>query len=1259
MRWRRLLHVIGTLLLLAAVLPAALWFWSGTSSSLATSLRVATALLPAGQTLAWQDVQGSLREGGRLGHLRWQQGGLHIEAQQVEVAWSWRALRSGPWQVTQLRVARLLIDDQRPPSPPSAPASLVLPLQLELPFQVGTLDWRGPPALQASGLAGHYRFDGTQHSVRLDGVQIAAGRYRGQASVLARAPMTLDARLAGDLSAPVPGGHPPLPVQARATLMGNLSGHQPLLELQLALQPQEPAQALRAEASARLRPWQAQPIEQASADWRALDLALFWPGAPRTALSGSARVTPQGAGWHASVEARNTLPGPWDQQRLPLRRLNASLDHLDPQWTVRALQAEGAGGQLEAEGRVLPAAGPGQHPTWQGSARLRGIDPAALHRALPAAALDGELTARQATPGASPGTTGPIAFEAQLRAAGRTPPAGLPLQRASVRGRWQGDTLTLDTLQLQGADAQLQAQLTHQLASRATSGQLALTLPGARLDAQGHLAARDGQGRFELRVTQADAAWRWLARWPGLSAALGPAAPRGSASWTGQWRGGWQPQGQALTVQSTLDAPRLDWQPANAPATPAWQLRDLHAELAGRLGDLSFTLQGRAQQGTRQYALQTQARGGRGPEGAWQGQLDRAQLTLQDGQRPDPWTAQLAAGLPWRWETRPARQALSVAAGQLQLTGPAPGQATVSWQPLRWQQQGQGSAARQSWQTRGQLQGLPLGWLEQLGGATLAELGLRGDLVFGGDWDLTLADTLRARATLARTGGDLALQHESAPAGGLSAGVREARLTLSAEGEQLSARLRWDSERAGQLEADLATRLRRDAGGWQWPADAPLAGTLRAQLPRVGAWSVLAPPGWRIQGTLAAQASLTGTRAAPQWRGTLQADELSVRSVVDGIEFSQGRLRAGLQGQRLQIDELSLRGAGEQGGALTAQGFVEWLPAGASRLRMALDAQAQALRVSARADRRLVVSGQVQARLEQARLSLRGALKADQALFILPDDTAPSLGRDVVVRSARTAAPTGAPRVAPGGGVRVVPDVALTLDLGPDFRLRGRGLSTRLAGTLELRSTSPAALAPRLNGELRTVRGSYQAYGQQLDIEEGVLRFNGPYDNPALDVLAIRPNLSVRVGVRITGTAQAPRVRLYADPELPEAEKLAWLVLGRGAASGGGEAAVLQQAALALLGGQGKGLSGGLAQALGLDELTVGRAATSADGTTTGAAVTLGKRLSRNFYLAYERSLAGTLGTFYIFYDLSRRFTVRAQTGEQSAVDLIFTLRYD
>ena len=86
---------------------------------------------------------------------------------------------------------------------------------------------------------------------------------------------------------------------------------------------------------------------------------------------------------------------------------------------------------------------------------------------------------------------------------------------------------------------------------------------------------------------------------------------------------------------------------------------------------------------------------------------------------------------------------------------------------------------------------------------------------------------------------------------------------------------------------------------------------------------------------------------------------------------------------------------------------------------------------------------------------------------------------------------------------------------------------------------------------------------------------------------------------------------------------------------------------------------GGLAGALGLDELSVRGESLNADGSTRAAAVTLGKRISNELYLSYETGLAGAMGTVSVFYDLSRRFTLRARAGEENAVDLIFTLHYD
>ena len=607
---------------------------------------------------------------------------------------------------------------------------------------------------------------------------------------------------------------------------------------------------------------------------------------------------------------------------------------------------------------------------------------------------------------------------------------------------------------------------------------------------------------------------------------------------------------------------------------------------------------------------------------------------------------------------------LGLGRGSLRLAGPVPGQARIAWEPASWRRDGAAHTLRSS----GRIDDLPLGWADLLlagSGSSLANLDLAGNLVFGGSWNVQ-ADRgpLRVQAVLERRSGDIAVLGVESTTGRIPAGVREARLAVAAEGEQLRATLDWASENAGEISAELATRLDRSGGAWAWPDSAPLSGRLQARLPRVGAWSLLAPPGWRMRGTLQADARIGGTRADPQWNGSLRADDLALRSAVEGIELTDGRLRAQLEGRRLALTEFSLRGAPVAGGAptsggrLQASGSAEWVPG--SGIRSDVQLQAQALRVSVRTDRRLTVSGDLRAQTEGQALAVRGTLRADQALFVLPDESAPTLGSDVVVTSgARRAEGAGAAARAAGASgtpstARPV-DLAVAFDLGDDFRVQGRGLDTRLAGTLNLASGARAGQPMRVTGELRTVRGSYRAYGQALNIEQGVLRFAGAYDNPALDVLAIRPYLSQRVGVQITGSALAPRIRLYAEPELPDSEKLAWLVLGRSAASGGAESALLQQAALALLGGNNKGLSGGLAQALGLDELSF-RGATDNAG---GAAVTFGKRLARNFYVSYERSLAGTMGTFFVFYELTRRLTLRAQTGEQSAVDLIFTVPYD
>src|SRR5262249_54425034 len=156
---------------------------------------------------------------------------------------------------------------------------------------------------------------------------------------------------------------------------------------------------------------------------------------------------------------------------------------------------------------------------------------------------------------------------------------------------------------------------------------------------------------------------------------------------------------------------------------------------------------------------------------------------------------------------------------------------------------------------------------------------------------------------------------------------------------------------AGHAEGQVRSRLARDAqGGWSWPAEAPLGGRVQAHLPRIGVWSVLAPPGWRLRGALTADIQVAGTRAAPALSGPVLADDLALRSVVDGIEFRNGRMRAQLAGQRVILNEFLLHGSagsGGDGGTLLAQGEGHWTAQG---VVVDVEAQLSQLRASIRAD---------------------------------------------------------------------------------------------------------------------------------------------------------------------------------------------------------------------------------------------------------------------------------------------------------------------
>ena len=136
----------------------------------------------------------------------------------------------------------------------------------------------------------------------------------------------------------------------------------------------------------------------------------------------------------------------------------------------------------------------------------------------------------------------------------------------------------------------------------------------------------------------------------------------------------------------------------------------------------------------------------------------------------------------------------------------------------------------------------------------------------------------------------------------------------------------------------------------------------------------------------------------------------------------------------------------------------------------------------------------------------------------------------------------------------------LGLALGDDARLSAMGMQAQLAGDLEM-LWNRQSLEPRARGVLRIPEGSYRAYGQNLEIEDGEIVFTGhAVDNPSLNIEAVReifgdPQVEA-AGVRIRGNARDPRITLFTEPPTSEEKALAYVITGADFDHGSGQAAI-------------------------------------------------------------------------------------------------------
>ena len=530
---------LSGLVALVLLLGAGAWWWLGSDHSLAFALARTARYLPAGQTLESRDVTGSLRAGGRIGWLRWESESLAVEVRDARIGWQLAPLLRRRVQLGEVHAAQLLIERRAPAeNKPAEPLEqLVLPVEIELPFTIDDLRWAGPPALQATGLAGSYRYSDAHHQLDITGVDIAEGHYVARLRLQGPAPMALDATLNGRVRALL-APERSLDLRAEASVKGQLAGPDARLAVAAELHPADAGAEppMQAQLQANLAPWQPQPVIDAKAALQNIDLATLWPEAPATLLSGEVEAGPDATAapgetlWQASAQVRNALPGPWDETKLPVEQLDARARFDGSTWTLPQLSVRAGGGRIDADGSWSPAPAP-----WQVNATVRGVRPGALHTRLDGAPVSGRIQASQN----SDALQFDLALQAEGGAGGAGELQGLRLERALAKGQWQDQVLDLRSLRIEARGASLEGRLQLRVDEQAAGGRLNLVVPGATALVDGRIAPNTGGGEVQARVEDAAALQGWLEGLPELGALFGGTGLQGSARLDASWKGGW------------------------------------------------------------------------------------------------------------------------------------------------------------------------------------------------------------------------------------------------------------------------------------------------------------------------------------------------------------------------------------------------------------------------------------------------------------------------------------------------------------------------------------------------------------------------------------------------------------------------------------------------------------------------------------------------------------------------------------------------
>ncbi len=399
--------------------------------------------------------------------------------------------------------------------------------------------------------------------------------------------------------------------------------------------------------------------------------------------------------------------------------------------------------------------------------------------------------------------------------------------------------------------------------------------------------------------------------------------------------------------------------------------------------------------------------------------------------------------------------------------------------------------------------------------------------------------------------------------------------------------------------------------------------------------------GHRTSGRLLADLSLSGSPAEPAVKGEVRVDRGGYELLRSGSVFREVSALLRVDGRQVVLEHAGA--VDGDGGHMEAEGRLRLLPE--RGFPFEVDATLDGFRLVGLDDLRAKTGGEVAVSGSMREARVQGRVQVSSLEARIPDRLPPKIHEIEVVdaqEDGQTASSKGTPSGDDPSGPEIVLDLVLEIP-GRAF-VRGRGLDSEWKGRLQVEGNTAAS---EITGELSMVRGHYDLFGERFSLTAGTVVLNGSHPpDPLMEVTAERRMEDLTGRVILSGRPSSLRVQVTSDPPMPRDEVMARLLFGRSLASISPiQALKLARATDALAGGKAFGFLDRAQQAIGLDQVEV----IQSDGAQGSTALSVGKYVGENAYVAVEKGLGTDEGRVSVEVEVTPRISVETEVGADAA----------